>query len=315
MFTFVAAKQKPLIIPVFIPHLGCKKLCAFCNQRDVTGVTEPTLEDIENAVKSYLSWSKPRERTEISFYGGTFTALPREKMMNYIKKGGEFVENGTVNALRCSTRPDEIDEERAQILKNNYFETVELGVQSMSEKLLEKMRRGHSAECVGNAVKLLKNAGISVGLQFMTGFPGETEEDVELSCASLSALKPDFVRIYPFVPLKNTPVFNDLEAGKVKMENVGTVLERTAALFLAAMKEKIPVIRIGLPQSDDVPVVYPENLFQVVVAKAIERLAQEGESEFRMPESFMTSFNMARRKVAFSIQSIIIPQRSFGGLK
>ena len=307
MFTFVAAKQKPLIIPVFIPHLGCKKLCAFCNQRDVTGVTEPTLEDVENAVKSYISWSKPRERTEISFYGGTFTALPHEKMMNYIKKGAEFVKNGTADALRCSTRPDEIDEERVRILKNNHFETVELGVQSMSEKLLEKMRRGHSAECVKKAVELLKNAGISVGLQFMTGFPGETEEDVEVSCASLSVLKPDFIRIYPFVPLKNTPVFNDLEAGRVTNESVETILERTTALFIAAMKLKIPVIRIGLPQSDDVPSVYPENLFQVVVAKAIERLAEEGERDFGIPESFVTSFNMARRKVAFSIQSTIIP--------
>lgn len=299
MFTFVAARQKPLIIPVFIPHLGCKKLCAFCNQRDVTGVTEPTLEDVENAVKSYLSWSKPRERTEISFYGGTFTALPHEKMMNYIRKGAEFVENGTANALRCSTRPDEIDEERGEILKNNHFETVELGVQSMSEKLLEKMRRGHSAKCVEKAAELLKNAGISAGLQFMTGFPGETEEDVMLSCNSLSVLKPDFIRIYPFVPLKNTPVCNDLEAGKLKMESAGTILEKTAALFLAAMKLKIPVIRIGLPQSSDVPKVYPDNLFQVVVAKAIERLAEEGEREFCIPESFRTSFNMAKKRFPF----------------
>lgn len=302
MFTFVASTQKPLIIPVFIPHLGCKRMCAFCNQRDVTGVTEPTLEDVENAVKSYISWSKPRERTEISFYGGTFTALPREKMMNYIRKGAEFVENGTVHALRCSTRPDETDEERVEILKNNHFETVELGVQSMSEKLLEKMRRGHSPECVGNAVKLLKNAGISVGLQFMTGFPGETDGDVEISCASLKLLKPDFIRIYPFVPLKNTPIFNDLEAGTVKMESVGTILKRTAALFLAAMEQKIPVIRIGLPQSTGVPAIYPENLFQVVVAEAIGYLAGNGETEFCIPENFETSFNMAKKK--FCIRKI-----------
>lgn len=299
MFKFVAATQKPLIIPVFIPHLGCKKLCAFCNQRDVTGVTEPTLEDVETAVNSYLSWSKPRERTEISFYGGTFTALPREKMMNYIRKGVEFVENGTVNALRCSTRPDEIDEERVEILKNSHFETVELGVQSMSEKLLEKMRRGHSSECVGNAVKLLKNAGIAAGLQFMTGFPYETDEDVEISCASLSVLKPDFIRIYPFVPLKNTPVEREISSGSVQMYGVETILERTVTLFLAAMKLEIPVVRIGLPQSSDVPEIYPANLFQVVVAKAISRLAEEGETEFCIPDNFETSFNIAKKEFPF----------------
>ena len=301
MFTFVAATQKPLIIPVFIPHLGCKKLCAFCNQRDVTGVTEPTLEDVENAVKSYLSWSRPRERREISFYGGTFTALNREKMMSYIRKGVEFVENGKVDALRCSTRPDEIDNERVEILKSNCFETVELGVQSMSETLLEKMRRGHSAECVAKATDLLKKAGISLGLQFMTGFPGETDEDVKISCDSLSLLRPDFIRIYPFVPLKNTPVEREISSGRAQMYSVETILERTSALFLAAMRSKIPVVRVGLPQSDDIPSVYPDNLFQVVVRKAIERLAGEGESEFRIPENFHTSFNMAKKRFPFIV--------------
>ena len=295
MFTFVAAEQKPLIIPVFIPNLGCKRLCAFCNQRDVTGVTEPTLEDVENAVKSYLSWSKPRERTEISFYGGTFTALPHEKMINYIRKGVEFVENGSVDALRCSTRPDEIDEERTKILKNNHFEVVELGVQSMSETLLEKMRRGHPASCVEKSVRLLKKTGISVGLQFMTGFPGETDEDVGISVKSLEVLNPDFIRIYPFVPLKNTPVEREISLGNVRMENVETILERTVTLFLAAMELKIPVIRIGLPQSCDIPEIYPANLFQVVVAKAISRLAKEGETEFSIPDNFETSFNMAKK--------------------
>lgn len=299
MFKFVAATQKPLIIPVFIPHLGCKRQCAFCNQRDVTGVTEPTLEDVEKAVNSYLSWSKPRERREISFYGGTFTALSHEKMMNYIRKGVEFVENGSVDALRCSTRPDEIDEERTGILKNNHFEVVELGVQSMSESLLEKMKRGHTAECVENAVRLLKNAGISVGLQFMTGFPYETDEDVKISCGALSILRPDFIRIYPFVPLKNTPVEREISSGIVQMHSIETVLERTVTLFLAAMKLEIPVIRIGLPQSSDVPEIYPANLFQVVVAEAISRLAKEGETEFCIPDNFKTSFNMAKKRFPF----------------
>lgn len=299
MFKFVAATQKPLIIPVFIPHLGCKRQCAFCNQRDVTGVTEPTLEDVETAVKSYLSWSKPRERTEISFYGGTFTALPHEKMMSYIRKGVEFVENGKVNALRCSTRPDEIDEERAGILKNSHFEVVELGVQSMSESLLGKMKRGHDAETVFKSVEILKKFGISVGLQFMTGFPYETEKDIEISAKSLEVLRPDFIRIYPFVPLKNTPVEREISSGTVQMHSVETILERTVTLFLAAMKLEIPVIRIGLPQSSDVPEIYPANLFQVVVAKAVSRLAKEGETEFCIPDNFATSFNMAKKEFPF----------------
>ena len=165
--------------------------------------------------------------------------------------------------------------------------------------LLEKMKRGHSAECVENAVRLLKNAGISVGLQFMTGFPYETDEDVKISCGALSILRPDFIRIYPFVPLKNTPVEREISSGTVQVHSVETVLERTVTLFLAAMKLEIPVIRIGLPQSSDVPEIYPANLFQVVAAKAISRLAKEGETEFFIPENFETSFNMAKKEFPF----------------
>jgi histone acetyltransferase (RNA polymerase elongator complex component) len=133
----------------------------------------------------------------------------------------------------------------------------------------------------------------------MTGFPYETDEDVEISCASLSILKPGFIRIYPFVPLKNTPVEREISSGTVVMESVETILERTVTLFLAAMKLEIPVVRIGLPQSSDVPEIYPANLFQVVVAKAISRLAEEGETEFCIPDNFETSFNMAKKEFPF----------------
>ena len=62
-----------------------------------------------------------------------------------------------------------------------------------------------------------------------------------------------------------------------------------------AMKNDIPVIRVGLPQSDDVPDIYPHNLSQVVIQRAIEKLAENGEKEFMIPEKWITSFNMAKK--------------------
>lgn len=168
MFKFVAATEKPLIIPVFIPNMGCPNICAFCNQKVVTGVVDPSLDDVAKTVEEYLSFSKKRKRTEISFYGGSFTALPVLKMMEYIGKGVEFVDKKSVNALRCSTRPDAIDQEIIKILKDNYFETVELGAQTMSESLLLKMKRGHTSEDVSKSTEMLKKNGIKTGLQFMT---------------------------------------------------------------------------------------------------------------------------------------------------
>ncbi len=295
MFRFIGNKERPLIIPVFIPHLGCPNQCAFCNQKAVTGISEPDPVSIDKVVEDYLSWSKPREKIEVSFFGGSFTAINHDLMMSYIKKGRELVEKGLIHTLRCSTRPDAIDGKVVGILKDNGFRTIEIGAQSLSDKLLEKMNRGHNSEDVFNAVSMLKKHGIMTGVQFITGYPYETESDAQKTMSGLSDLKPDFIRIYPFVPLPQTEIAKEIESGKVTQIDVETVIDRSADLFIEAMKNEIPVIRVGLPQSDDVPDIYPHNLSQVVIQKAIEKLAQSGEKEFIIPEKWITSFNMAKR--------------------
>lgn len=295
MFKFIENKERPLIIPIFIPHLGCPNQCAFCNQKVVTGVVEPDPQSIDNVVEEYLSWSKPREKIEVSFFGGSFTAIDHNIMMSYIKKGRELVEKGSVHSLRCSTRPDAVDEKTARILKENGFEAVEIGAQSLSDKLLKKMGRGHSSDDVFKAVSILKEQRIKTGVQFITGYPYETGEDTQKTMSEFSKLKPDFIRIYPFVPLPQTEIAKEIESGKIAQIDVEVVIDRSVNLFLEAMKNEIPVIRIGLPQSDDVPDIYPHNLSQVVIQRTIEKLAQDGEQEFILPEKWITPFNMAKK--------------------
>lgn len=296
MFRFIENIERPLIIPVFIPHLGCPNQCAFCNQKAVTGINEPDPESIDNIVKDYLSWSKPREKIEVSFFGGSFTAIEHELMMKYVEKGRELVEKGIVHTLRCSTRPDVIDENVVQILKDNGFKTVEIGAQSLSDSLLTKMNRGHSADDIFKTILILKKHGIKAGAQFITGYPYETDDHIKETISGLSKLNPDFIRIYPFVPLPETEIAREIESGKVQTVDIKKAIERSADLYIEAMKNEIPVIRVGLPQSEDVPDIYPHNLSQVVIQKAIEKLAGNGEKEFILPEKWITSFNMAKRK-------------------
>lgn len=296
MFKFTGTNERPLIIPVFIPHLGCPQICAFCDQRSVTGIEEPSLEIIEKSVRDYLGWSKKREIVEISFFGGSFTAIPFEKMMQYINKGLEFINEGSVHSLRCSTRPDAIDKNIANILKENRFGTVELGVQSLSGRLLEKMKRGHSVDDVFDAVRILKKAGIKTVAQLMTGYPHEVENDHKVTIEKLRKLKPDTIRIYPFIPLEDTEISYEINSGKIKAMKTELVLERTAELFTASMELSIPVIRIGLPVTENVPDIYPHNLYQIVISKAVEKLAEKGETEFQMPENMVTGFNMAKKR-------------------
>ncbi|HQI03939.1 MAG TPA: hypothetical protein PL195_01620, partial [bacterium] len=96
--------------------------------------------------------------------------------------------------------------------------------------------------------------------------------------------------------LEGSEMFEEISSGRKELIQKEEVLERTVSLFLEAMKLNIPVIRIGLPVSSSMPDIYPHNLSQVVVGRAIERLATEGETLFDLPSEWMTSFFTARKK-------------------
>lgn len=69
------------IIPIFVPHEGCPHDCVFCNQNSITGITTTvTTETVKNTIDSYLETIENKDATiEISFYGGTFTAINMNK--------------------------------------------------------------------------------------------------------------------------------------------------------------------------------------------------------------------------------------------
>ena len=237
------------IIPVFVPHLGCPNDCVFCNQRRISGSTEPAdAETVRQAVENsgadgdFSDW-------ELAFYGGSFTAIDEKLRKSLLDAAVPFVQGGGV--LRLSTRPDCIDEEVLLQLKDAGVKTIELGCQSMDEDVLVKSGRGHTAKHTEDAAKLIKKHGFELILQMMTGLPGDTAEKTKATAEKLIALKPDGVRIYPTVIIKDTPLCDLWKAGKYSEH---TVLE--AALWCSDIVPMfkaagIPVIRLGLNPSDE----------------------------------------------------------------
>ncbi len=292
IFNAVINSDRPLIIPIFLPHAGCPFQCAFCNQHLITESATDELEQIDSIVEKYLNWSKKRETTEISFFGGSFTLLPRATMQQATDDAHQWIKKGSVTSLRCSTRPDAVSDETIVWLKNNKFTTVELGAQSLSNTLLNKMKRGHTAETTADAIKRLKRAGISTVLQFITGYPGETENDIVVTSEKLKEIAPDAMRIYPFIPLADTEIFHDIEQGKAQLLPTETVIKHSAQLFVAAQLAAIPTIRIGLPE-DGVESPYPGNVAQVVIAEGLKLLRSSGYTELNLPKSWDTPLQMS----------------------
>jgi len=235
-------------ISIFVPHVGCPNMCSFCNQRHITGTYKaPRTNDVINSVKTAAaSPNFEPQNTEIAFFGGSFTAINRNYMLDLLKTASVFVKNNVVKGIRISTRPDAIDPEILLLLKEYGVTAIELGAQSLNDEVLLNNNRGHSAQIVEKSAKLIKDFGFELGLQMMTGLYSDCDEYSLLTAEKIIELKPDTVRIYPTIVLKNTDLAALYYDNKYKPQTLEMAVNLCSKLLLMFENANIKVIRLGL---------------------------------------------------------------------
>lgn len=239
--------MKHINVALFVPHEGCPHLCSFCNQKTISGSAKKlTKEDIDNAVRIAVSREYDAENSEIAFFGGSFTAIDKEYMLYLLGCAYPYVKNGMFRGIRCSTRPDAIDEEILGILKAYGVTAIELGAQSMDNEVLSLNDRGHTAEDVERASALIKAHGFELGLQMMTGLYGDSDEKSIVTAEKIIALAPETVRIYPTVVLEGTRLEMLYRAGEYTPQNTEAAAEICSILLEMFNNAGIRVIRLGL---------------------------------------------------------------------
>ena len=237
------------ILPVFVPHLGCPHNCVFCNQRRISGEAEAA-----NAqkVREILAGAPAKEtRRELAFYGGSFTAIPQKKQLELLSAAREGIERGIIDSIRLSTRPDAIDETVLERLRAFGVETVELGAQSMDDEVLRLSGRGHTAADVRRAAKMVRDAGFSLVLQMMTGLPGDSGEQSLATAREIVSLRPDGVRIYPTVIVRDTALYELWKRGLYREHTVEDAVRLCARILPLFEAAGIPVLRLGLNPTDE----------------------------------------------------------------
>lgn len=240
---------KPFIIPVFLPHLGCPHQCAFCDQQAITSVRQksPSPGDIRNLINRFLRYKGQRRSTaQVAFFGGNFLGLTPARIHSFLAVADRFVQDGKIDGIRFSTRPDTIDDERLDLLEGHQVATVELGAQSMDDRVLALSMRGHTAADTVSAVGFLKKNGYEIGLQMMVGLPGDDKDRLYATGRKIVNLKPDFVRIYPTAVLKNSRLAEWYQSGKYRPPTLEKSITLVKQLFLYFRKHDISVIRMGL---------------------------------------------------------------------
>ena len=241
-------------VAVFVPHVGCPQQCSFCDQRAITGGGRaPTPQQVwETAQAAAVHLGERVRETEIAFFGGSFTAIGREYMLSLLAPAKEAVERLGFRGLRCSTRPDAIDGEVLSLLKAHHMAAVELGAQSMDREVLRLNRRGHTPEDTVRAAGLIREAGLELGVQMMTGLYGSTSEKDLKTAKALIALRPDTARIYPTVVLEGTPLAELYRRGLYRPQTVEEAVDLCAQLLPLFEEAGVRVIRLGLHAEKDV---------------------------------------------------------------
>jgi len=242
--------RKKTIYPIFLPHAGCPFQCIYCNQNAVTGeglkgqdiLTQAGLR-LELYAEQVRNSHNPGE---VAFYGGTFTALPKWLLRSILGLAGRFIDEGLFTGVRFSTRPDCLDTDICDLLSEYHVTTVELGVQSLSGAVLEASRRGYSPECASNAAAMVKRHGWALGIQLMAGLPEDTATCFLESVWRTVVIRPSFVRIYPTLVLRGTPLANLYLNGGYRPLALEEAMEWVVPAYDLLMSASIPVTRMGL---------------------------------------------------------------------
>lgn len=249
---------KHYIIPIFVPHRGCPHDCIFCNQKKITGsIKEITALDVETTIGTYLETINKKELhsevyIEVSFFGGSFTGIPMEQQNELLEVAMKAKEAGLVDAIRLSTRPDYIDKKILDNLLKHRVDVIELGVQSMDLEVLNKAERGHTSKEVIVAANLIKKYNFKLGLQMMVGLPLDNiEKDLD-TAREIISLKPDFVRIYPALIIKDTELEALYKTDKYKPLDVYEAVEICKHLYIEFANNNIPIIRLGLQTTEQI---------------------------------------------------------------
>ena len=266
-------------------------------------------EQTLNRLAALVDSGHPVSKLEIIIMGGTWSALPAQYQEWFIKeifdtvnecKSEDLKEAQKINetadrriiGLTTETRPDFITEKELMRLRKFGCTRVELGVQTLDDKISRETKRNCTALRVAQATELLKNYGFKICYHMMPGLPGSTmKKDLAMLKKTMEdpRYSPDFVKIYPCQVLKNSELYDIWKKGKFE-----PLHDRDLVKLILRFKKFVPpwvrIMRLlrDIPVSDIVSGAKFSNLRQILHSQPEKIKEIIGEKDFR--EIFGSSF-------------------------
>lgn len=232
-----------MIIPIFLPHLGCIERCIYCNQGYITNTFN---DDIRFKVRNAIGTIKIS--FEVGLYGGNiFNVEPHilKRIFSYFKPYEDRIKN-----FRISTKPVPLKKDIIDILKANHVTVIELGMPTFNNNILQTLNRQHTVSEFFEAFHELKKEGFDVAVQVMVGLPGEAWNDIRQTANAIIRLKPNYIRIYPLVVLSGTALEIMYTDGNFIPISFGEALDRATYIYLTTLQDGITTVKIGLTDNE-----------------------------------------------------------------
>lgn len=247
----------PVIIPIFVAQEGCPQRCLYCHEVAAPDIAPAALTEacLRATVDNYLRKERPaKEPLQIAFYGGNFTGIARQRQQALLALANRLIDEGLVESIRISTRPDYIHAADLDWLAASRVRTVEIGAQSLLDDVLRLSRRGHTAQQVRQASALLKDHGFETGIHLMAGLPGDTPEGFACSVQEVIALAPHMVRVHPTLVFAGTELAELWAKGAYRPLTLPEAVEAGKYALRAFTAAGIPVIRLGLQTTPEMEI-------------------------------------------------------------
>jgi histone acetyltransferase (RNA polymerase elongator complex component) len=245
---------RPSIVPIFITQAGCPHRCLFCNGGKIAGGKTVIWTEGRFRAEVDEHLGRPQRKRpvrQIAFYGGNFTGLEEARQLELLLFAKLYIDRGYIDSIRVSTRPDYIHERALKILREHGVVTVEVGAQSMDDRVLEMTLRGHTAQDVARAVSMLKSDGFETGIHLMAGLPGDSRAGFRRSVEEVIGLRPDTVRIHPTLVFEDTGLAALYRSGRYTPLSLEESLDLCKHALIRFTKAGIPVIRLGLQTTSE----------------------------------------------------------------
>ncbi|MFO0870329.1 MAG: TIGR01212 family radical SAM protein [Pirellulales bacterium] len=221
--------------------------CTFCDNRSFSPSRRLPRQDIQSQIDEGIRRLQRRydcQHFQAYFQPATNTYAPVERLRTVYQQA---LEHPRIVGLAIGTRPDCVPDEVlaliAEFAQRTYV-SVEYGIQTIHERSLQWMNRGHGYDVFPAAVERSRGRGFEIGAHVILGLPGESHEDMLATARELARLQLDSIKIHNLYAVRDTPLADQVARGEVQLIDRDAYV-RALVEFLELLPPETVVERIS----------------------------------------------------------------------